>query len=197
VRLYAKDYFAPIGVENFIDKPVTEDITAVLVFDLPKAVSNIKPVQTIQWNKTNEELFEWGLANARRNNPVKIHTHRIGNHDIKIVEGVHFFVPNIILDLVNHPELVGSKGSLIGIPNRHAVLVYPIENLEVITAINVLIPTIKGLYQDGPGEISLNLFWYYDNQFTTLPYELSDNTLQFRPTEAFLNVLELLGPGDE
>ena len=192
VRLYSKEYLSYIGDEAFIGKPVTDDIVAILAFDLPMAITNVKPEQTIQWNKTNEELFDWGLENARINNPVEIVTETIGEFNVRLVQGNHFFAPNTVLELHRHTGFVGTQGSLVGIPHRHGVLIYPIEHLQVVTAITTLIPLINGLYKEGPGAISPQLFWYYDNQFTTLPYELSNEKIQFYPPEPFLNMLNNL-----
>ena len=195
VRLYSNDYLSYLDdTAATIGGPVTDDITAILVFDLPKTVVNVKPEQTIQWNKTNEELFEWGRENARKNNPVEISSQTVAGFAIRFIQGVHFFVANTVLDMGRYPELVGTKGSLVGIPHRHAVLVYPIENLEVATAVGKLIPIIRGMFEEGSGGISPNLYWYHANRFTTLPYELSDNKLKFYPPEAFVDMLNILEP---
>jgi hypothetical protein len=54
-----------MGVKSLKVRNRFEDLSAIVVFDFPHAVSNLKPETTIQWNKTNEELYEIGLANIR------------------------------------------------------------------------------------------------------------------------------------
>src|SRR5690606_37707118 len=100
--------------------------------------------------------------------------------------------PNIVFDIENRKELIGSKGSLVGLPHRHSAIIYPIENLEVVKAINGLIPTIYGMNQEGPGSLSNNLFWYKDKTFTQLPYKIDEGKLQFFPPNNFVELLNEL-----
>jgi len=92
----------------------------------------------------------------------------------------------------NYPQVLGAKGTLVGIPHRHAVFLYPIETLEVVTACNILIPVISSMYHDGPGSISNNLFWYYNGEFITLPFEIGEKELKFFPPEEFVDILNTL-----
>jgi hypothetical protein len=189
VRLYDNENFATIGKGNTIGKDFAGNIYAMVVFDFPDSVTSIKPEQTTAWNKTNDELFEIGLENVRKNYPVTITKEAIGEFSIWLVQGDHFFTANIVYDIEKRQELVGGKGSLIGLPHRHSAIIYAIENLEVIKAINGLIPLIFGMNQEGPGSLSNNLFWYHDRTFTELPYNIDDNKLEFFPPDNFLEML--------
>jgi hypothetical protein len=192
VRLYPTDYASYIKDGLAIGKHITEDIFALLVFDFPHSIINVRPEQTIQWNKMNEELFEIGIANIKRNYKIDLSSHIFGGVKCWVAKGDHFFAPNIIFDLKNNSHLIGSNGALIGVPHRHAVFIYPIENLEVLDAIHVLIPTIYRMHEQGPGSVSDGLFWYHNDTFTPLPYELGAQKLQFTPPEAFAAVLNTL-----
>ena len=192
VRLYDKEYVAHVGRENTIGKDFAGDIYAMLVFDLPDSVLSIKPEQTITWNRTVDELFEIGVENIKAKYPLTITKESFGEFNIWFVQGEHFFTPNVVFDIENRKELIGSKGSLVGLPHRHSAIIYPIENLEVVKAINGIIPTIYGMNQEGPGSLSNNLFWYKNKTFTQLPYKIEDNKLQFFPPENFLELLNEL-----
>jgi hypothetical protein len=196
VRLYHDEYVASVGRENTIGKDFAGDIYKMLVFDFPHSVENIKPEQATAWNKTVEELFEVGVENIKLNYPLDITKEDFGEFCIWFVQGEHFFTPNIVLDLESRQELIGSKGSLIGLPHRHVAIIYPIENLEVLKAINGLIPTIYGMCQEGPGSLSDNLFWYKDKIFTHLPYEIEDDKLNFIPPQEFVELLNELNPNE-
>jgi len=192
VRLYDNEYVAHVGRENTIGKDFAGDIYAMLVFDLPDSVLSIKPEQTITWNRTVDELFEIGVENIKAKYPLTITKESFGEFNIWFVQGEHFFTPNVVFDIENRKELIGSKGSLVGLPHRHSAIIYPIENLEVVKAINGIIPTIYGMNQEGPGSLSNNLFWYKNKTFTQLPYKIEDNKLQFFPPEIFLELLNEL-----
>jgi hypothetical protein len=192
VRIYPNDYISHIGEEATIKKPIAEDLSAILVFDFPHIVCNLKPETTIQWNKTNDELYETGLANIRMKCQVEVNAQDVNGTKIWIIDGNHFFVANSILDLHLRPVPTGTYGSLVGIPHRHAVLIYPIEDLGVIEALQPFVYILQGMYAEGPGSISQSLYWHRSGQLTNLPYNLEDNNLEFKPPAAFLEVMNLL-----
>ena len=189
VRLYDYAYISHVDQGNLIGKDFAGDIYEMIVFDFPDSVVGIRPEQTTAWNTTTDELFEIGRENIKARYPSIITKEAFGEFAIWFVQGDHFFVPNIVFDLENKKELVGSMGSLVGLPHRHAALIYPIESLEVVNAINGIIPAIYGMNQEGPGSLSNNLFWYKDQKFTHLPYKIDDNKLQFFPPDNFLDLL--------
>ena len=102
------------------------------------------------------------------------------------------FTTNILFDLNIKKEFIGPYGSLIGIPHRHVVIIYPIKTLEVVEAINRLIPIIFGMEREGPGSISNLLYWFKDNEYTTLPYKISEDKMDFYPPQTFVDVLNQL-----
>jgi hypothetical protein len=191
-RLYPLDYLEHGGKENKVYRMLAGEIAEVLVFDLPDAVRTITPEQAGKWKKTWDELFETGIENIRNKYPCSITREEIGKTSILFVFGDHFFAPNIIFDMRRNPQLVGSNGSLIGIPHRHTVIIYPIENIDFIIAVNDLIPVIYGMNQEGPGSVSNNLLWYKDGIFENQPYEIEDNTIKFSPTDGFLKAMEIM-----
>ncbi len=191
-RLYSTDLFLQIKKGKIFSENFAADIFKTLIFDLPDSISWITTDQPDTWNKSLKDLFETGIKNVRNKYPFDISLQNFGEFDIWFVQGDHFFTPNIVFELDDRQNLVGSKGSLIGMPHRHAVIIYPIENIEVIKAINALIPTVNGMYKEGPGSLSESLFWYRDGQFEDLPYKIEDGKLQFYPPENFVTMLNTL-----
>ena len=189
VRLYPKEYVSTLGRELTIGKDFAGDIYAMLVFDLPDSVINVQPKQADKWGKSKSALFELGLQNIKNKYPLDISQQQFDDFALWYVHGNHFFTPNIVFDLANRKELIGSKGALIGIPHRHSVLIFPIENINVAKAINRLIPAIYGMNQEGPGSVSNNLFWYKDGEFENLPYKIEADKIQFYPTDNFAELL--------
>ncbi|SEN38418.1 hypothetical protein SAMN04488505_11020 [Chitinophaga rupis] len=192
IRLYHNSYVENIDPGLIIGKPLAGDLFMMLVFDLPNTVINVKPEQTIPWGLSDDALYEMGIVNMREKYLSHNSLEQLGDITIRFVQGDHFFVPNIVFDLERIPEYLGTHGSLIGIPHRHAVLIYPIEDLNVVKAINQLIPVISGMNQEGPGSVSKGLYWYYNGQLTGLPYSLEEKKLNFYPPEDFLSVLNTL-----
>lgn len=190
-RLYHKDHVKSIGAEGVISSPVTEDIIAMLVFDMPQAISSVKADQTRVWGKNVEELLALGLHNIRENYDFTI-TDLDANVTLKAVLQDHFFGTNIILDMNRHPELLGTHGTLVAVPHRHTTLFHPIEDTSVILAINMLIPMVYGMHHEGPGSISSHLYWHHQGTFVHLPYRIEHQQLAFHPPSDFVSMLNYL-----
>lgn len=189
VRLYSKEYFEQFGLQNTIGDFLSDDLYSTLVFDLPYSISNVKPEQAAKWTIDHTELFKIGIENVKQNHSWEITQEEMNGFKIWFIQSDHFFAPNIIFDLKHRIGLTSEHGMLIGIPHRHAVLIYPIKDLEVVTAINGLIPIIHGMNQEGPGSITNELYYFKDGLLTNIPYELSENKMEISPPEIFLNVL--------
>lgn len=192
VKLYDEEYVSNVGQESTIVENLAGDIYSMLVFDLPEIVTNVNPDQTSGWNKTKEELFAIGIKNIKEKYPLLISKEKFGEFNVWFIQGEHFFTANIVFELKDRIELIGSKGSLIALPHRHTAIIYPIENLETVKAINGIIPAIYGMNLEGPGSLSSKLFWYKDGHYTELPYKLESGKLQFFPPDNFVELLNEL-----
>lgn len=190
-RLYHKDHVKSIGASGVISKPVTEDIIAMLVFDMPQAISSVKPEQAKVWKKTNDELLALGLQNIRENYDFGV-TDLDSKVKLRAILQNHFFGSNIILDLDNRPELIGTHGTLLIVPHRHTTVFHPIEDDTVVLAVNMLIPMAQGMHHEGPGSISPHLYWYRRGEFVLLPYTIDEHRLSFQPPKEFVAMLDYL-----
>lgn len=192
VRLYPQHYMERLPKDSFMGRELPGSMYAMLVFDQPDTITNIKPSQASGWMKTDGELFQLAVENTRANNPISVSPFSFEDFSVFFAEADHFFVPNILFDLDARAGLTGLHGALIGLPHRHAALIYPIHDLNVIQAINGLIPTIHGMYREGPGSLSPCLFWYHNGDLIELPYTISDDSLTFSPPVAFVEMLNQL-----
>jgi hypothetical protein len=190
VKIYPEDYVREI--KNFIARQFLEGTVALPVYDLPNALRNVTAEDAKAWGKSEDEIFRLGFANLRKNYPAVIKEHQFQDGSaIKVVSGDHFFVSSHVLLLGSYPELIGPEGSLIGIPHRHILISYPIQDATVIKAVKALIPMIQGMCREGPGPVSDKLYWYHDHKFTNLPYKLDEvqKRMEFIPPQEFVDLL--------
>lgn len=192
VRLYDNDYVSHIGKALTIGYDFAGDIYAMIVFDFPDTVLNIQPYQIKPWNKTIHELFEIGLENIKQKYPQTITKEKINEFEIWYITSDHFFTSNIVFEIDKRKDFIGSKGAIVALPNRHNSFVYPINSLEVVEVINTIIPMVFKMYDDGPGALSKNLFWYFDKKFIEMPFMLKDGKIDFTPPQEFIEVLNSL-----
>lgn len=193
VRLYDVEYAANLQKENMIVQHFTEGVLAVLVFDLPESVMNIKPEQIEPWGKTSDELYEIGKQNIKQNYVVNLFEEKVGNNKFWFAEADHFYATNFVMNIQDFPQVIGRKGSLVSIPNRHIALIYPIQNLEVVGALNNMLYLTSRMYEDGPGSITDRLYWYNDGIFLDIPHRIEDEKLAITPPSVFIDALNELG----
>lgn len=193
VRLYDVEYAANLQKENMIVQHFTEGVLAVLVFDLPESVMNIKPEQIEPWGKTSDELYEIGKQNIKQNYVVNLFEEKVGDNKFWFAEADHFYATNFVMNIQDFPQVIGRKGSLVSIPNRHIALIYPIQNLEVVGALNNMLYLTSRMYEDGPGSITDRLYWYNDGIFIDIPHRIEDEKLAITPPSAFIDALNELG----
>lgn len=189
VRIYDREYAANLEKENLLIKEFAEGLVAMLIFDLPESVMNIKPEQIINWGKTVEELFEIGKKNIKKNYPVNLSEYKVQEHNIWFAEANHFFASSIAFDMTDYPQIIGKQGSLISFPNRHNVIIYPINSLDVIGVINHMLYLTSRMYEDGPGSLSDKIYWYNNGQYLNLPHRIENEKQIFAPPQEFVDAL--------
>lgn len=192
VRIYSSKYIGAIEEGLAMGRSLSDDIYAMLVFDFPHSVINVRPEQTLQWPVTNDELFELGLGNVRKKYPSRISKQILDGILFHIVAEDHYYAPNILFDLETMKHIKSDDGLLIGIPNRHTVLIHSVRDRKVLKAANRMIPAIWGMHGEGPGSLSDKIFWLKDGILTDLPYVIDSENILFNPPEIFLRMLALL-----
>ncbi|MET0466222.1 MAG: hypothetical protein ABW007_23890 [Chitinophagaceae bacterium] len=192
VKLYPEEYVGAIKNGLTMGKRIAEGLYAMLVFDLPESIVNVRPEQSIQWPLGNEELFDLGIRNVKRKYALDLFEQDVDGIPIHFVVENHFYAPNILFSLLDEEPTEGDKGMLIGLPNRHAALMHRIADWRVLQAIHRMIPAIHGMNKDGPGSVSDKLYWLHNGRMITLPYSLDTENIHFDPPESFIHLLQEL-----
>src|SRR6218665_245979 len=192
VRIYPTEYINMIRDGLIIGRAVADGLYAMLVFDLPDSIVGIRPEQTVQWEMTNQELFELGVENIRSRYRFRPTRQLLGGVGFHLLVEDHHYASNILFDLEKMDALKTDHGILVGVPNRHAVLIHPVTDVKVMRAMNRMIPAIHGMYKDGPGSVSEKLYWLRDGKFTPVPYTIDSENILLDPPESFLDVMAFL-----
>jgi len=165
--------------------------TTALVFDLPTAVRSVNRSESEGWNKTDEELFAIGLENLRRSDePPEISVHQLDDAgDLCTIGGDSFMTATHALLLDEKSGFLGPHGGLVAIPHRHIVLCHPIRDLRVIPALQRMLQIARGMFVEGPGSITDQLYWYHRGQWTHIPSEVQDDAMSVNPPESFVEMM--------
>lgn len=195
VRLMPRGFIDTTGdaVATLVLREDLEDVFTVLVFDLPNRVQTVLRSEARFWEIDDEKLFRLGLDNVRDSCRPDARQETL-SQDVVItaLTGSTLFVSTHALLMQDHPERIGSGGTLVGVPDRGSLLLHPITDRRVAAAADAMIPMIYGMHRDGPRPVSAHLYWYRDGKFTTLAYSGDDESFSFDPSVEFTAMIEQL-----
>ncbi len=184
-----------------LDKLISrEDIPGVfsyIVIDLPSSMVSVNSETLARWGISSEQIFDIALANLRKAERPQCQDFEVGKGlSIIAALGDSFFTASHALLLSEYPQFVGPHGSLVSVPHRHALLCYPIRDLNVVGVLHHLWSITQGMEKEGPGSISPQIYWYFQGNFVPIPCEIKDSSIAVTPPEAFINMLNSLGDPD-
>lgn len=169
-------------------------IPTVLVVDRPSAVVTVAGEMPAIWRRASGELFDTALANVAARCSVNIESVEIDPESgmrVFVLEGDDFFVSSHALRIDAWPQLVGIHGTLLGVPNRHSLVAFPIETPDVMSAIPAIAWMTHQAHEAGPGSISPNIFWRTrDGRYAVLVVEIRDEAMHLTTSDEFKQLLE-------
>ncbi len=205
VRLYRAESLSgvlPAGktIETqFTTWAVGDDLLAVLVLDLPTSVVTVADDQRSKWSVPDEALLTAAIENVATQDPVSSTDLPLpAGSPATAYYGDNFFVASHLLPLAALRD-VPPEGLLVAVPHRHCLLVYDLLGPEAIVAVNALLPKIQGLYREGPGSISDQIYLFRGEgagplaeRFVRIPSRVQGQELVVEPPPLFVEALERL-----
>ena len=193
VRMWPKAMLEATNASELVTREYIPDVISVLVIDNPESISTVGWSTIKPWEMSLDAIFERALANVKASDRPKI-------TKIEITEGLEltvflsdsFFMTTHALFLDSFEECVGTFGTLIGIPHRHAMLCYPINDVSVVSVLSNLVIAVYSMHNEGPGSISPFLYWYTGDDYIQLPYAIDDNQMTFLPPPEFVDLLDTI-----
>ena len=195
IRLYPPDYLDQLGRSGLVFREPAMGVVAALVYDLPSSIRNVLPEHALRWGVDEDELFRVGLKNISvEESPVIEDKNLPEGGEFRILVGDSFFTASRLLLLENYIDSPTPYGVVVSVPHRHVVLFHPILDIGVVKAISAMLPVAFGMYQEGPGSISPNLYWFRKGEFMLLPSKVTAKKITFLPPETFVTeVLNTFG----
>lgn len=193
VRLQPEDILNTEAGKHLVYRINLPGTVSLLALDMPTAISSVTWEMVESWGKSVDDLFDIALANLKEKStatPELVETD--SNTQIYTFFSEDFFVTTQALFIETYADTVGTYGALVAVPHRHAMLCYPIYDMGVLDAISAMLPATIGMYSEGPGSLSAQLYWYDGDAFILLPYQLDGAQLNFEPPQAFVTMLENL-----
>lgn len=197
LRLYPDDY--PESGVPMVYRPVAEGLVAVLVYDLPQSIATVPSNHLRAWRKNEDELFTLALENVKAVGKLEHSTVPLpqGGH-LELLTGTdNYFAATHLLCLEDYLDEAPAAGVLVGAPNRHGLVLHRIEGMAVMSALQALLGAVPGMYAEGPGSISPNLYWWREGTLTLLPSLIEGGQINFSPPAEFMEMLNGLAEDEE
>lgn len=155
-----------------IDFPKT---ITLLVIEFENQFRYILRNEIEEWGKTEEELFKIGIANIPAGE-IEIKEYLFSDKFTVYIFFSGDYSSAFLLDLENNADYsIGTFGSLLAIPTKGTAYTHPIESNDILDLIQTLYPTIQEFYNEDPGSITTNFYWYYNNKIEIFPIEEDEN----------------------
>ena len=179
-----------------IRRPFAEGLSLAVTLDLPDAVVGVTEDRRSRWDVEDDELFTIALANVRVEGPPARETVRLADGTpIITLESHSFFTTTWVQWLEEAASAVmPDAGALVAVPNRHLLMVHPLEDAGVVKAVQHLITLTRRFHDQGPGALSRHLYWWRDGALAWLPASVDDDRIEFYPPSEFVDILNRLGP---
>jgi hypothetical protein len=189
VRLHSKTSYIPATTAPTIAFNYFDDIFGVLVSMRDGRTTEFDRNEITQLKLTDSELIETGIRHVKEKYTQSISPIRLLEYNFWLVENEFLFAPNFLFEFHNHPNLIGSYGSLFSIPNGDRLLIYPIENVETASALFALAKMGQYFYESQSEPFSPSVYWYNKTSFQLIPLNVEDPDYNLFP-EDFLMVLQ-------
>lgn len=187
VRLYPTEAVEDTEADAVVLARPAEGLVAVLVYDLPHAVSSVPPEDLAAWGWSEPDLLTLGLENLGRDTPPDREDVEVERGVVlRLYTGASFFVSSHLLRLERLLPGELKYGALVCAPTRHMLLAHTIRDSRVLMAINAMIPQAHLSYQRGPGSLSPHVYWWHDGRLTHLPTEVDRDVVRFTPPSDFV-----------
>ena len=177
--------------DDVVSEPLAFGLVEVLVAEVAGAVRSLPTAVVDGWGVARPELF----VQARRQVlDAGLLTRRELDLDgvvLTALESPSPFAATHVHWLPSYLD-VPPAGALVALPTRHLILVAPLRTREAtLAAAQALLVNADRLWQDGPGELSPDLWWWRPPQLVLLP----GTPTSLSPPPEFVEVLDALPPG--
>ena len=186
-RLYAEEVLKK--TPTMMQRPLVEGLIEALVLDMPQAVRSLTRVEALRWNIPEDELFMLGRQNLGASGFLDETKAALPGNTLHMLSGDPFYAASHLLVLERYITEPMPHGMVVSVPKRDVILAHYIRNIGVLEAISGMLQVTVSMYEEGPGSLSPNLYWYRNGAFSNLAYTLTAGSFNLLPSSDFSDLL--------
>jgi hypothetical protein len=193
VQLLPDDQADREVLRRFGARPFAEGVVESLTVRL---ADSVRPVPTSEIEQLGWDLEDaWADAWAQTRTlerPEEVSFVDVSGAEIIHLFSEHSFGASFLPYLDDVLDGMGDHGAIVSIPVRHSVLVHPIFDMSVLTAVQAMIPITRQVNRTGPGAVSAHLYWWRRDSMMWIPTYFAADGMEFYPPNELASVIDAL-----
>ncbi len=151
--------------DDFVYQKNLPNLLTFLVLDFEEQFHYVERSKQVQWEVEEKELFEIALNNIRKEE-IEIKQYSFDDKfEVFALFSGDFSASYTLLIEEELDFAIGKFGSLVALPTKGSAFLYPIDTDNALDVIVTTYPTIEQFFNEDPGNITLDYYWYYQGQF--------------------------------
>lgn len=151
--------------DDFVYQKQIPYLLTFLVLDFEDQFHYVNSNEVKAWEVSTQKLFEIALSNVS-NEKIDIKEYIFSDKYTVFALFSGDFSASYCLLLEEHLEFaIGDFGTLLSLPTKGSTFLYPINGGNVLDVVATIYPTIEKFFNEDPGNLTLDFYWFYMGQF--------------------------------
>jgi hypothetical protein len=177
---------------DVVSRAMAAGLTAGLVLEPPVGPRAVTAGDLGSWGLSEDEAWRAAEANTRRE-PVRVSSlSGPDGAELRLLSADHPYVAPQALWLDQHWSCDPVRGAVVGLPACDTVLVHAIHDFHVVAAMNEISGCSQRLYEEEPGSITPEIYWWRPGGLVHIPLTLVGGHPTVTPPAEFVPLLRTL-----
>lgn len=161
-----------------------------LVLDFEDQFHYVNRNEVSLWETDELELFEIAKENIRKEEIEIMQYNYEDKYDVFVLISGDFSASYTLLIEQEFDFAIGQFGTLVALPTKGTAFLYPIQKDDVLDVIVTIYPTVEQFFNEDPGNITLDFYWYYNGQYEIFEKESNgDGTITIKNPKKLIDLL--------
>lgn len=161
--------------EDFVYQKNYPNLLTFLVLDFDDQFHYVEKSKVHLWEVDEIQLFEIAKNNLRKEEiEIKQYTFE-DKYDVFVLLNGDFSSSYTLIIEQDLDFTIGQFGTLIALPTKGTAFLYPISEADILDVIVTIYPAVEQCFDEDPGNISLDFFWYFNGQYEYFKKEINDD----------------------
>lgn len=165
---------------RYVTRPFADQLQLAIAIDKPEHVVYATPDDTERWALPLSDVFDAAIERTRAEPDLA----RDEIEGLTVLHGDSYFVASHVLFLERYVP-PPAHGALVGLPDRHSLIVLPIHDGGFLGALGPLLAVTHGRFSEQPGAITDQLYWRRGESYVRIPGGIGKDGPWIAPPDEF------------